>query len=69
VVVRTAVPLDDNQAARLRAAISRHFGREIQLQIDVDPAVLGGVVVRVGDEVVDASVLRRLAAARRRLAS
>jgi F-type H+-transporting ATPase subunit delta len=66
-VVRTAVPLDDGQAARLRAAISRHFGREIQLQIDVDPTVIGGVVVRVGDEIVDGSVLRRLNAARRRL--
>lgn len=66
-VVRTAVPLDDDQVARLQAAISRSFGREIQLQIDIDPTVLGGVVVRVGDEVVDGSVLRRLAAARRRL--
>jgi F-type H+-transporting ATPase subunit delta len=66
-VVRTAVPLDDDQLTRLRAALSRYFGREIQLQADLDPTVLGGVVVRVGDEVVDGSVLRRLAAARQAL--
>jgi F-type H+-transporting ATPase subunit delta len=66
-VVRTAVPLDDDQVTRLRAALSRYFGREIQLQSDLDPTVLGGVVVRVGDEVVDGSVLRRLAAARQAL--
>lgn len=66
-VVRTAVPLDDDQFARLRDALSRFFGREIQLQTDLDPTVLGGVVVRVGDEVVDGSVLRRLAAARQAL--
>ncbi|ONH28122.1 F0F1 ATP synthase subunit delta [Pseudofrankia asymbiotica] len=67
-VVRTAVPLDAGQLTRLRAALSRYFGREIQVQTDLDPAVLGGVVVRVGDEVVDGSVLRRLTAARQALA-
>jgi F-type H+-transporting ATPase subunit delta len=67
-VVRTAVPLDAGQLSRLRAALSRYFGREIQVQTDLDPSVLGGVVVRVGDEVVDGSVLRRLAAARQALA-
>jgi F-type H+-transporting ATPase subunit delta len=67
-VVTTAVPLDADQLARLRVAVSRYFGREVQLQVDVDPSVLGGVRVRVGEEIVDGSVARRLAAARTRLA-
>ncbi|CAO5173410.1 ATP synthase subunit delta [Frankia sp. AiPs1] len=64
-IVRSAVPLSDEAVARLGAAVSRYFGRQIQLQVDLDPALLGGVVVQVGDEVVDGSVLRRLVAARR----
>ncbi|OAA25003.1 ATP synthase F1 subcomplex delta subunit [Frankia sp. EI5c] len=66
-VVRSATVLDEDQIARLKAAISRFFGRQIQLQIDLDPSILGGLSVRVGDEVVDGTVLRRLAAARRGL--
>jgi F-type H+-transporting ATPase subunit delta len=66
-VVRTALPLAGDQIFRLRTAISRYFGRDVQLQVEVDPTVLGGVVVRVGDEVIDGSVLRRLTDARRRL--
>ncbi|KPM57315.1 F0F1 ATP synthase subunit delta [Frankia sp. CcI49] len=66
-VVRTASVLDEDQIARLKAAVSRFFGRQIQLQIDLDPSILGGLSVRVGDEVVDGTVLRRLAAARRGL--
>jgi F-type H+-transporting ATPase subunit delta len=64
-IVRSAVPLTDEVLARLGAAVSRYFGRQIQLQVDLDPGLLGGVVVQVGDEVVDGSVLRRLVAARR----
>ncbi|ABD13062.1 ATP synthase F1 subcomplex delta subunit [Frankia casuarinae] len=66
-IVRTAVPLSSEVVARLGAAISRYFGRQIQLQVDLDPDILGGVVVQVGGEVVDGSVLRRFVAARRAL--
>jgi F-type H+-transporting ATPase subunit delta len=66
-VVTLAHPIDEQQADRLRAAIARAFGTEVVLQVVIDPAVLGGVSVRVGGEVVDGTVLRRLAEARRQL--
>ncbi len=66
-VVTVARPLDAEQAERLRAAVARAFGTEVVLQVVIDPAIVGGVSVRVGDEVVDGTVLRRLAEARRQL--
>jgi F-type H+-transporting ATPase subunit delta len=67
-VVTSAVPLDGDQSDRLRSALSSAFGRDMDLQVDVDPELLGGLVVRVGDELVDGSVVRRLSDLRRRLA-
>ncbi|MCW2598579.1 MAG: synthase subunit delta [Frankiales bacterium] len=66
--VTTAVPLDDAQRERLAASLSAQLGRPVQLQIEIDPQVIGGVVVHVGDEVIDGSTRHRLATARRRLA-
>lgn len=66
-VVRVARPLDDAQAARLRSALATTLGRDVHLQVDLDPTVLGGAVVQVGDEILDGSVARRIAAARTRL--
>lgn len=63
--VTTAVPLDDAQRQRLSAALTAQLGREIQLQVAVDPTVVGGVLVRVGDEVIDGSTRHRLAQAAR----
>ena len=65
--VTTAVPLTPEQEERLTAVLSRLYGRTIGLQVTVDPDVLGGLVVQVGDEVVDGSVASRLETARRRL--
>lgn len=67
-VVTTARPLTEAQRERLRAALVRTYGRQLQLNEEIDPAVLGGVRVRVGDEIVDDTVLNRLNDARRRLA-
>jgi F-type H+-transporting ATPase subunit delta len=66
--VRAAVPLDRTQEQRLRSALARIYGREVELQMDVDPSVVGGVQVRIGDEVLDGTVTRRLESARRGLA-
>jgi F-type H+-transporting ATPase subunit delta len=65
--VTTAVPLDDSQRERLTASLSAQLGRQVQLQSQVDPRVVGGVLVRVGDEVIDGSTRHRLAEARRSL--
>ena len=63
--VTSAVPLDEGQQARLAAVLTRQLGRTVQLLVEVDPAVVGGVVVHVGDEVIDGSTVHRLSEARR----
>ena len=65
--VTSAVDLTDEQQERLGEALRREFGREIRLQVVVDPSLLGGITVRIGDELIDGSVLRHLGAARRQL--
>jgi F-type H+-transporting ATPase subunit delta len=66
--VTTAVALTPAQEQRLADVLARVYGRAIGLQVTVDPDVLGGLVVQVGDEVIDGSVAHRLETARRRLA-
>ena len=65
--VRAAVPLTEAQLRRLQSALARLYGHEVDLQLDVDPTVVGGVQVRVGEEVLDGTVARQLEAARRGL--
>jgi F-type H+-transporting ATPase subunit delta len=66
--VTSAVPLTETQEQRLAAVLGRIYGRPIGLQVTVDPGLLGGLVVQVGDEVIDGSIAQRLEAAERRLA-
>lgn len=65
--VTSAVPLTTDQQHRLGAALARIYGRQLQLNLDVDPAILGGLRVSVGDEVIDGSIMARLAETDRRL--
>ncbi|MBO0774931.1 MAG: F0F1 ATP synthase subunit delta [Actinobacteria bacterium] len=68
-VVRVAAALSSGQRDRLAAALEAAYGRGIHLNIVVDPAVVGGMSVQIGDEFIDGSVASRLAALRRRLAA
>ncbi|MFF2012853.1 F0F1 ATP synthase subunit delta [Streptomyces sp. NPDC058195] len=67
-VVTSAVPLSDQQKQRLGAALAKIYGRPMHLNLDVDPTVLGGIAVRVGDEVINGTIADRLDEASRRMA-
>ena len=66
--VVSATPLSDVQEQRLAAALTEMYGRAISVRSALDPNVRGGLVVRVGDEVIDGSIATRFAAARAALA-
>lgn len=59
--VRSAVPLDDEQARRLVEALERRFRNHIELERAIDPAVLGGAQIDIGETVIDGSLRGRLA--------
>ena len=58
--VRSAVPLDDKQQEELAKALSKATGKNVSVKVIVDPSVIGGIVARVGDTVIDGTVKRRL---------
>jgi F-type H+-transporting ATPase subunit delta len=58
--VRSAYPLDAEQQARLADALSHATKRKVSVKVVIDPTVLGGIVARVGDTVIDGSVRSRL---------
>ena len=65
--VRSAIPLDEEHRRRLTEALERATGKKIELKVLVDPSVVGGLVARVGDQVIDGTIRRRLELARERL--
>ena len=65
--VTVAAPLTEDQTARLRRTLAAQAGLPVTLEVVVDPAVLGGVRVRLGDELIDGTVSGRLEAAKRQL--
>jgi F-type H+-transporting ATPase subunit delta len=65
--VTAAAPLSDEQESRLAQTLSAIFGRSVSVQVELDPDLLGGLVIRVGDEVIDGSVSARLTKARQQL--
>ncbi len=67
-VVRTAVELSASQQRRLTAALAQTYGHRIHLNVVIDPEVLGGISVQIGDELIDGTVTTRLAMVKRELA-
>ncbi|MDP9444542.1 MAG: F0F1 ATP synthase subunit delta [Actinomycetota bacterium] len=66
--VRAAQPLPEHDKQRLADALARQYGRAVHLNVVVDPTLLGGLRVEIGDDVIDGTVSSRLDDARRRLA-
>jgi len=67
-LVRIAAPMSQAQQDRLEAALNKQVGQPVRMNIEIDPAVLGEVSVKLEDEMVDGSVSNRLAGAARALA-
>jgi F-type H+-transporting ATPase subunit delta len=65
--VHVAVPLTDDQRGRLAAALVAAYGHDVHLNVVHDPGLIGGITVRIGDELIDGSVASRLAELRRNL--
>lgn len=66
-VVTSAAPLATPQLTRLTQALSRIYDRRIEVKVDHDPHLIGGLRIEVGDEVIDGSVLARLDDAERKM--
>lgn len=68
VEITSAVSLDESVAARIGEEIGRQTGRRVELKSTVDPDVIGGIVLRVGNSILDASVRTRLETLRKQVA-
>ncbi|WP_193607490.1 F0F1 ATP synthase subunit delta [Nocardioides lijunqiniae] len=66
--VRVAQELSDDERTRLQRALTRQYGREVHLNVVVDPSLLGGMRVEIGDDVIDGTVAGKIDEARRKLA-
>jgi F-type H+-transporting ATPase subunit delta len=60
VQIATAIALDDGEARKLGARIEESTGQKVELTASVDPDILGGIVLRVGNSILDASIRNRL---------
>lgn len=67
--VRSAVPLDDATVERLASALSRATGKNVEVRVIVDESVIGGIVARVGDTVIDGSISQRVESLRQAVRS
>ncbi|WP_326636529.1 F0F1 ATP synthase subunit delta [Streptosporangium sp. NBC_01755] len=67
-VVRSAIVLSEEQKQRLATWLRTSYGRDVHLNVEVDPRVLGGFSVHIGDDLIDTTIAGRIEEVRRRLA-
>ncbi|HKV58501.1 MAG TPA: ATP synthase F1 subunit delta [Ktedonobacteraceae bacterium] len=65
--VTTAAPMDEQQLKQVKQALEQKTGKTILMQTKVQPEILGGVIARVGDQVIDGSIRHRLAVLKQQL--
>jgi F-type H+-transporting ATPase subunit delta len=66
--VTTAVPLSDSEAVAVREHLASMTGKKITLECAVDPGIIGGIVARIGDKLIDGSIASQLQALRTQMA-
>ena len=59
--IGSAYPLSDGQVAEIVATLAAKYGKQVKASVSVEPELIGGVSIRIGDEVIDASVRGKLA--------
>jgi F-type H+-transporting ATPase subunit delta len=68
-LVTAVVPLTEAQRERLTQILVRGYGKQIRLNVELDPALIGGLTIRIGDDIIDGSLVNRLAEAARGFAA
>lgn len=58
--VVTALPLSDNDKEQFRERVRRKYGNNLEFSFQVDPSIVGGAIIQVGDQIIDGSVATRL---------
>lgn len=59
-VITSALPLGDEQIAEIKAALEKSTGKKVSMTVEIDPSLIGGVVTKIGDKVLDGSVKTQL---------
>jgi F-type H+-transporting ATPase subunit delta len=59
-IITSALPLGDAQIAEIKAALEKSTGKTVQMTVEIDPSLIGGVVTKIGDKVLDGSVKTQL---------
>jgi F-type H+-transporting ATPase subunit delta len=67
--VTTAEPLDERAQEVVKAQLRKLVGKDVELRMKTDPAIIGGIIARVGDQLIDGSVINQLRRLRARLAA